>query len=177
MNPNCHFLLAQLARSATCLALLGASWVYALPSDQNQSIYITADKQEISLKDGVVTYIGDVKLIQGTLHINADRLSVHKDKKQTEEFVLAEGGPAHYEQQPEEGKAIVHAEAGLINYNLKTQMLVLDKNVAIEQAGAITKGGHVDYDTKSQTFKATKGDDNPTGRVETVIPPKTDKDK
>ena len=170
MNPSLKLILVRSAPIAACLLAMSSAWVQALPDDKNQSLRISAEKQEIDLKQGVVIYSGDVKLIQGTLEINADKIHVRKDKDQEEESFTAEGNPAHYQQQPEAGKPIIHAEAATIHYNVKTEQLVLDKNVSIEQNGSVTKAGHVDYDIKSQTAKFSG-----TGRVETVIPAKPEK--
>jgi lipopolysaccharide export system protein LptA len=175
MNPSLKLTLVHLARITVCLMAISSALTYALPDDKNQSLHISADKQEIDIKEGVVIYSGDVKLVQGTLEITAQKIHVHKDKDQVEESFTAEGNPAHYQQQPEAGKPIIHAEAATIHYNVKTEQLVLDKNVSIEQNGTITKAGHVDYDIKSQTAKFSIGDGNSSGRVETVIPAKTEK--
>lgn len=165
--------LALAARTALCLAAMSAGLAYALPSDKNQALHISANKQDVDLKLGEVIYTGDVKLTQGTLEINAQKLTVHKDKNQSEESVTAEGSPARYKQQPEADKAVINAEAGVIHYNFKTEQITLDKNVSIEQNGSISKAGHVDYDIKSQTAKFSIGESK--GRVETIIPAKTDK--
>lgn len=170
MNPSFHLIIVRLIRTVVCLLAMSCAWVQALPDDKNQSLRISADKQEVDLKQGVVIYSGDVKLVQGTLEITADRIHVRKDKNQTEESFIAEGNPAHYQQQPEVGKPVIHAEAGTIHYNVKTEQLTLDKNVSIEQNGSVTRAGHVDYDIKSQTAKFSGN-----GRVETVIPAKTEK--
>lgn len=157
----------------TCLLVVSAGLAHALPDDKNQSLRITAIKQEIDLKVGEVIYIGDVKLVQGTLEINAQKLTVHKDKNQNEESITAEGSPARYQQQPEAGKPIIHAEASVIHYNFKTEQITLDKNVSIEQNGSVTKAGHVEYDIKSQTAKFSIG--SSSDRVETIIPAKSEK--
>lgn len=171
MNPkHVNF---KFVHTAVCFLAMTASLAQALPDDKNQSLHIAANKQEVDLKVGEVIYIGDVKLVQGTLEINAQKLTVHKDKNQNEESITAEGNLARYQQQPEAGKPIIHAEASVIHYNLKTEQLVLDKNVSIEQNGSITKAGHVDYDIKSQTAKFSIGESN--GRVETIIPAKPEK--
>ncbi len=167
-----HGLHRLIASTTLCLLAMTASLAQALPDDKNQSLRITAMKQEVDLKVGEVIYIGDVKLVQGTLEINAQKLTVHKDKNQNEESITAEGSPARYKQQPEAGKPVVHAEAGIIHYNFKTEQLTLDKNVSIEQNGTVSKAGHVDYDIKSQRAKLSIGDG---GQVETVIPAKPDK--
>ena len=174
MHVNFKQGLQQLVvRAAACLLIVSASVAQALPTDKNQSLRITANKQEVDLRVGEVIYTGDVKLVQGTLEINAQKLTVHKDKNQNEESVTAEGNLARYQQQPEVGKPMIHAEASLIYYNFKTEQITLDKNVSIEQNGSVTKAGHVDYDIKSQTAKFSIGDSN--GRVETIIPPKPEK--
>ena len=170
MNPSLKPLSPRLATFAACLFALQAAWVQALPEDKNQALHISADKQEVDLKQGVVVYSGDVKLVQGTLEITAQRIHVRRDKDQQVESFTADGSPARYQQRPEADKPLIHAEANTIRYNLKTEELVLDKNVSIEQNGAVTKAGHVDYDIKSQTAKFSG-----TGRVETVIPAKPEK--
>ena len=168
MNPSLTLIL--LRSVATCVLAISPLWVYALPSDKNQSLHIEADKQEIDLKQGVVVYSGDAKFVQGTLEITAKKITVHRDKDQSIESVVAEGSPAKYQQQPEAGKPIIHAEANKLNYSVKNEYLVMEENVSIEQNGAVTKSGHADYDIKSQTAKFSG-----TGRVETVIPPKPEK--
>jgi lipopolysaccharide export system protein LptA len=170
MNPSLKLTIVQIVRTAAFLLATSSALVQALPDDKNQSLRISAEKQEIDLKQGVVIYSGAVKLVQGTLEITADKIHVHKGKDQTEESFTAEGNPAHYQQQPEAGKPVIHAEAGTIHYNVKTEQLVLDKSVSIEQNGSVTKAGHVDYDIKSQNAKFSG-----TGRVETVIPAKPEK--
>jgi len=175
MNPkpvNPSHSLRRAVCVAACLFAMYAGAAQALPDDKNQSLRITAAKQEADLKLGEVIYIGNVKLVQGTLEINAQKLTVHKDKNQNEESVTAEGSPARYQQQPEADKPVVHAEAGSIHYNFKTEQLTLDKNVTIEQNGTISKAGHVDYDIKSQRAKLSIG---AGGQVETVIPAKNEK--
>jgi lipopolysaccharide export system protein LptA len=156
-------------RALASVLALSSGLAHALPNDKNEALHISADKQEVNLKLGEVVYIGDVKLVQGTLEIRSQKLTVHKDKNQAEESVTAEGSPARYKQQPEAGKPEIHAEAGNIFYNFKTEQLELNKNVSIEQNGSTSKADHVDYDIKSQTAKFSGG------RVETVIPAKTEK--
>ncbi|RYZ80875.1 MAG: lipopolysaccharide transport periplasmic protein LptA [Proteobacteria bacterium] len=169
MNPSLKIIM-RIVQAAACLVAMSPLFVHALPDDKNQALRISAEKQEVDLKQGVVIYSGDVKLVQGTLEITADKIHVRKDKSQVEESFTAEGNLAHYQQQPEAGKPIIHAEASTIHYNVKTEQLTLDKNVSIEQNGSVSKAGHVDYDIKSQTAKFSG-----SGRVETVIPAKPEK--
>ena len=172
MNPS--FKLTTICATAWLLMLCSVL-VHALPNDKEQALRIVADKQEIDLKQGLVVYSGDAKFVQGTLEISANKITVRRDKDQSVEAVIAEGSPAKYQQQPEVGKPVIHAEANKLNYNVKNEYLVMDDNVSIEQNGAITKSGHADYDIKSQTAKFSAGDGKSSGRVETVIPAKIEK--
>lgn len=174
MNPSFKFIISCVAHTAACLLLFSAASTHALPTDREQSLHIEADKQEIDLKQGVVVYSGDAKFVQGSLEIHASKITIRRDKDQSVESVIAEGSPAKYQQQPEAGKPVIHAEAAKLNYNVKSEYLVMDGNVSIEQNGAVTKSGHADYDMKSQNAKFS-GDGKTSGRVETVIPAKTEK--
>lgn len=173
MNPSFKLIMSRFVRTLAWLLTLSSVAAVALPSDREQSLRIAADKQEIDLKQGVVVYSGDAKFVQGTLEINASKITVRRDKDQSVESVIAEGSPAKYQQQPEAGKPVIHAEATKLTYNVKKEFLVMDGNVSIEQDGAVTKSGHADYDIKSQNAKFS-GDGKTSGRVETVIPAKTE---
>src|SRR6266852_4078026 len=66
--------------------------VYALNSDRRQPIKVSADKVDVNQKNGVTRYSGNVKLIQGTLHINADEIVV-RYRAGNIETVSATGAP------------------------------------------------------------------------------------
>ena len=174
MNPS---QLSYFARYSILATLLGASCAFALPSDKEQEIHILAKTASANQKDGIVIYSGDVKLTQGTLEITADKITLHTNGKQKVETVLAEGTPARYQQQPDEKKAVIHAEALTINYNVAKDHVTLDKNAFIEQNGATTKASRVEYDITSGTVKANGNvkANQADERVEFVIPPQVDK--
>lgn len=160
---------------AACSLLLTSQLVFALASDKEQPIKINAGTQHISLKDGVTTYASGASLTQGSLKLEAEKITLIRSKNQDIQTVIAEGNPAKYQQTPDDGKATVHAEASSITYQVDKEQLILDKNVSVEQDGTITRGGRIEYDTKEQVVRASKGDNNPDGRVETIIPAKNAK--
>jgi len=104
----------------------------------------------------------------------ADKITIRLDKNQKLQSLVAEGAPARYQQQPDVDKALIHAEATNINYDVSKDHLTLDKNAFVEQNGATTRGGRIDYDITRGTVSAS-GAGNATDRVEFVIPPQTDK--
>ncbi|MES2823362.1 MAG: lipopolysaccharide transport periplasmic protein LptA [Pseudomonadota bacterium] len=157
-----------------CLPLVTVQMAQALPADKEQSIKISSESAAIDSKLGVTTLTGSVKLIQGTLEINADKVTLRYDKNQKLESLVAEGLPARYQQQPAADKALIHAEADSIIYTVSKDHLTLDKNAFVEQNGATTRGGKIDYNITSGTVNAS-GAGNGSGRVEFVIPPQTNK--
>ncbi|HWV15622.1 MAG TPA: lipopolysaccharide transport periplasmic protein LptA [Cellvibrio sp.] len=166
-----HLSLSLLSSLLLCLPFSAAQ---ALPSDRNQEIQISSNSASIDSKQGVTILTGAVKVVQGTLEITAEKVILHYDKNQKLESLVASGAPARYQQQPDVDKPVIHAEASNITYEVSKQHVALDKNAFVEQNGATTRGGHIDYDMKSGTVSAS-GAGNATNRVEFVIPPQTDK--
>jgi len=164
----------SLSLLSSVLLCLPYSLANALPSDKNQEIQISSGNAAIDSKQGVTILTDAVKLVQGTLEINAEKVTLRYDKNQKLQSLVAEGAPARYQQQPDPDKAVIHAEASNITYDVSKQHLTLDKNAFVEQKGATTRGGHIDYDMTAGTVNAS-GSGNATNRVEFVIPPQTDK--
>ncbi len=158
-----------------CLPVATIQMAQALPTDKEQSIKISSESAAIDSKLGVTTLSGSVKLEQGTLEINADKVTLRYDKNQKLESLVAEGLPARYQQQPAIDKADIHAEANSIIYVVSKDHLTLDKNAFVEQNGATTRGGKIDYNITSGTVNAS-GAGNESGRVEFVIPPQAKKE-
>ena len=151
-----------------CVAMCLSAAAAALPADKAQNMKISSGEASIDSKQGVTILIGPVKITQGTLEINADKVTLRYDNKHNLESLVADGLPARFQQQLETDKPLVHAEADKITYTLSKDHLTLDKNAFVEQNGATTRGGRIDYDMTSGTVHATGGTSN---GVEFVIPP------
>lgn len=163
-----------------CLSLCGPALLWpatsqALPSDKEQNMNVASNEATIDSKQGQTILRGQVKITQGTLEINADKVTLFYDDKRKLKSLLAEGTPARFQQQLEANKALVHAEADNITYLATKEHLTLEKNAFVEQKGATTRGGRIDYDMTTDTAHAVGTDGKDPGRVEFVIPPQTDK--
>ena len=76
---------------ATLLAgLLPAGASFALPEDRDQPIQITADTAIRDEKQGVTVYTGNVHMIQGSLDIVADTITIFHETAQADK-IAAEG--------------------------------------------------------------------------------------
>lgn len=152
---------------------VAAGPVHALPDDRDQPIRIESDRAERDGRQGVTIYEGDVKLSQGSLQISAERLTVHTDTDNQVVEVLAEGSPAHFEQQPEADDEPVTAQASRIHYHVADEQLELVTNARLEQGATTMSGNRIDYDMVQEVMKAEGDASTDQPRIEMVIPPRS----
>ena len=156
------------------LLTLITSLSQALPSDREQPIKITADSAVRNEQTCETRYEGSVELTQGSLHIEADLLTLYQYDGAADGLITATGTPATLQQTPQEGKAPIKAAAHRIAYDQKGDKVTLTENARIEQDGAIVTGATIDYVLSQQ--RVTANSDQTTGqgtgqRVEMIIPP------
>ena len=163
-SPSLRFAVASVA--------LLASLAQALPDDREQPIHISADKAIRDEKQGTTVYSGNVVMDQGSLHIEADRITIYRIVEEADKIV-AEGRPAHLQQQPEPDKPLMHAKAGVIEYYKDEDRVHMREDARIEQDGAIVRGNTIDYYIEKQLVKADSLSDQADNRVEVVIPAST----
>ena len=142
----------------------------ALPDDRDQPIHIAADKAVRDEKQGFTVYSGDVQMNQGSMHIEADKLTIYHVEEDADKIV-AEGSPAKMRQRPDRDKGFVHARARIIKYYKSEQKVHLQTNARIEQDGATVAGDSIDYFIAEQLVKADSDQARAGNRVQVVIPP------
>lgn len=170
--------IVRRARHLALFTLLGAllaPGAAALPDDQQQPIYIESDRAERDGQKGIMRYEGDVRLRQGSLNIRAESLVVHTDTNRQVERVVAEGTPAHFEQQPDVDDQPVAAQANTIRYDVTSERLELQTNARIVQGNATMSGNRIDYDIASEILKAEGDTESDSPRIEMVLPPQSDR--
>lgn len=141
----------------------------ALPDDQYQPIAIDADNAIYDDKQGHSAYNGNVVVSQGSLKLEADKLSVSRDSS----FVEAIGSPARFQQQPDPEKPVIEAQANRIQYARENGKIELHGNARLQQGEARITSDHIVYNMADQAFSAginnTNGD-TPAQRVQVIIP-------
>jgi len=140
-------------RVAALLASLLSAGVFALPDDRDQPINITADTAIRDEKQGFTVYSGNVHMIQGSLDIVADTLTIYHEKEQADKIV-AEGKPAKMQQRPAVGEPLVKARANIIEYYKIEDKVHLKINAFITQDGSSVTGDSIDYFITEQLVKA-----------------------
>ena len=166
------------------LALMTASNCYALKSDKEQPIEVTADHAERDAPMGLTTYTGHVEIKQGTLLIEADQVIIKtyiSKKTSTEEIqeITTTGQPSHFQQQVKIEGDIVDATALTIIYRVADKKVDLIDKAVVKQQGRIITGDKISYDVSLQRVTAnskgtttTETGTSKPGRVTVVIPPK-----
>lgn len=154
---------------ALALGLVAAPAAWALPDDRDQPIRIEADEALRDEKQGFTRYQGNVRMDQGSLHIEAEQLTVYHDDKEADR-ILATGSPAKLQQQPEPDKAPIKASADSIEYFKLEERVQLRQNAHIEQDGSIVTGDSIDYLMNEQLVKAGSDKNSESSRVKVIIP-------
>ena len=156
--------------AALLLVLLPAATGHALPDDSEQPIRITADTAIRDEKQGFTVYTGNVHMIQGSMDIVADTITIFHETAQADKIV-AEGKPAKMQQKPSVDEPLVRARAEIIEYYKIEDRVHLKINAHITQDGASVTGDSIDYYISEQLVKADS-EQSPDGkRVQVVIPP------
>ncbi len=142
--------------------------VFALTSDSEQPIYIDSDTQHLDMKSNTVTFTGDVKLRQGSININADKVIVIRNQKDdTLKEIEGYGKPATFSQLTDEGKTL-RGEAHELYYNVSTDQLTMIAEAMLSQDDSTIKGNKITYKITSQKLTADSGEGQ---RVKTVLQP------
>ncbi|MGB1091075.1 MAG: lipopolysaccharide transport periplasmic protein LptA [Oceanobacter sp.] len=153
----------------------------ALPSDWNQEMVIQSDRAELDRKTGMIIYEGRVELVQGTLKIQSERLLVIMDGNRLKQAV-AEGDPAHYQQQVTADKPITYASAQRIDFYADSRELAFTGSAELRQENNRFSGENIRYQLDTERVTASGSEPSPTEivnseqpaeRVRVVIQPNT----
>ena len=167
-------------KTLTLLVMLITSNIaLALESDAHSEITIESDRAEFDRKAGTAVYIGNVVLVQGTLLIKADRITLYSDENQQLHKAVAIGQPAHFQQQMEENKGLTKAEGQTITYLTQDETVTLLTDAILEQEGNSFNGDQIIYDIVNENIKAKGGTEiqvsptekQPKSRIKMIIQP------
>jgi len=156
----------------------------SLPEDREQAINIQADSAERSASNGKekTIYTGNVVMVQGSLKINGDLITILSENRSVTE-IIALGKPAGFSQQTELEKPPTEGQAEKIQYQLVNDTVVMLNKASLVQGASVITGERIDYNMVTAQVKATgmvgvdaagnpkKGDEN-SGRVNMILEPK-----
>lgn len=158
----------------TCLVALSflvSSTSFALSSDSQQKIHITADATTYNFKTGETIFQGNVVANQGSTHLTADHLITKTNPSHQIEEMIAYGNAttrAHYSTEPRANQPLMHAYGDIIQYYPLTANVTLQKHVTVSQGENSFQGELILYNMSEQTITVPP---TPSGRAVLVYNP------
>ncbi len=138
----------------TFLLLAWGPAALALPNDQKQPIQIEADGVEIDDGRQVSIYSGSVDIRQGSMHLQADRVTVHHEQSGQPHRIVAGGRPARFRQLAKKGSKEVTARAMRIEYDAGSEEVVFIGKAVLTQGKDSFRSDRILYDRHKAVVKA-----------------------
>lgn len=135
------------------LLLLISANAWALSSDKDQPIEVEADGVEINDSTGVSTYVGNVIISQGSMRLDADRVTIFQKNKRTDK-VVATGRPVKFEQKPDGKRGVIKGHANRVEYYATSEMVELIGNAKLTQKGDTFASDRIRYNRKQELVQA-----------------------
>lgn len=137
------------------------------PNEESDIVYIHAQRFTLEANKNTATYEGSVKLKQGQVTIDADKIVLVK--RGAEQIVYAYGNPAYLKQKSRQ-KQDIDAQAMRFEYNNIDKKVKMFDHARLKQGKAIFEGAYIFYDTQTESVGAEAKEDT---RVKMVLPSKT----
>lgn len=143
----------------------------AAPPSATTPVTIEADRMELDQKNNTSRYQGHVILVQGSLRINADSITLYSTGGTLLRAVV-DGSPATLQQQGADEAQTMRARATQMEYLPRDGVIELRGQAQLWRGGNEFNGEQIRYDLKQQLVRATgtsQGSD--TGRVRVLLQP------
>lgn len=140
----------------------------ALSSDSEQPISMEADNLEIDENRQVSIYQGHVKMRQGSLHIQADKIILHFDAHNNLQWLEISGQPATFNQLNDQQQT-VSGSALTIHYHDSDSVMKLMGQARYQSHLDTLESETITLNTKTNALQA--GDQNGKERVKMLIQP------
>lgn len=124
----------------------------ALSTDKDQPIDIEADSVDIDEGRGTSVYRGNVTLNQGSMRLQADRVTVHHRGREATRFV-AEGNPVRFRQLPDDGKEYNKARARRAEYEVDSEIITLIDDAELIHGKDTFASDRIVYDRVKATVR------------------------
>lgn len=139
------------------LTLWLSTSLWALPSDGEKPLIISADSAFIDQIKGIGHYEGHVHMEQGTTHIDGKKMITYSDQKRRLMKVIITGDvteKAYYKTQPQPNTPAMVASARCMTFLRPKQQVILEGDVKAQHGEDRIEGPHLEYDMINQQFNA-----------------------
>lgn len=150
-------------------AVLPASAGAATP-DEQQPIHITADALDIQDTQGVSVYTGRVEVVQGSLTLWGDKMTILHPKREVQTIKVV-GNPARFKRFDPVEQSWVKGEAKQIDYTASARTVLLSGDALVEQPGKNKiSGPELFYDLQNKTLQAQSTPEHQKRISVTILP-------
>lgn len=150
------------------ILLLLAMYGHAEKNDRDQPMNIEANNAILDQKTQTSVFTGDVIIVQGTMRMRANKVSVREDKEGYQ-YSSGNGAPAKFMQKMDNSSDYLEAQALRFEYNGKTGILTLYDAAWIKRGTDEVRSDVITYNMNQETYEAYTPH---AGRVNVVITPK-----
>ena len=138
----------------------GPTGASALSTDRDQPVRIDAGSASLDHQNRIATYRGDVVIVRGSLRITGDLVTMRFDEGYDLATLVAEGGPAHFEQRLDSGP-MQKGEATRIEYRVEDGAMIFIGSAQIAQGEFLMRAERIDYDSVTGSIQGV-GDEAET---------------
>lgn len=136
-------------------ALLAGLWLlqgsaFALSGDREQPIQLAADSVDIDEARGQSIYKGNVELIQGSIRLLANTVTVQQQGRKPNKIIAV--GKVRFSQKGPRGP--VKAKARRAEYVVNSELLTLIGKASLNQAGDTMRSDRIIYDRVKHRVRA-----------------------
>ena len=132
------------------LLLILSTPVFALSSDKDQPIDLTADSADMNDGKGTSTYIGNVDIRQGSLRIQGDNVTVYHQGRDPQRFVAI--GSVRFQQTTDDGQ-LIKGKANKVEYDMDSEYMQMTGNAWLDQGGEMMESDRITYDRVKSVVK------------------------
>ena len=156
--------------------LIWAPACFAERADRNKPMHLEADQVIMDDVRQISTFIGNVRLSQGTLLIRGDKIVVVEDKSGFK-HATAYGNTAEFRQKREGLDGYVEGYGERIEYDARAGTLNFQEKARLKRDRDEVSGDNITYNVQTEIFRVNSGDASPSHppqRVRAVLQPKAD---
>ena len=147
---------------------------FAERADRDKPIHLEADQLRIDDAQQISTFIGNVKLSQGTLLIRGDKIVVTQDQDGFKHGT-AYGNTASFRQKREGLDEYVEGYGERIEYDTRAETVDFYVRARLKRDMDEVLGEHITYSAKTEIFQVNGGsastESSPPKRVHAVLQP------
>ena len=143
-------------------------------SGSGEDVHVQANYMMFDMETGSSTYKGDVKISQGSIKLNGDKVIIQRQQDKIQQINI-DGQPAQYIQD-EDSKNKIHATSKHMQYLAGQHRLVMTVDARLQQPEHTIESQRIVYDTKNKIVIAGNNDKHKPqdGRVNITLTPKKD---